>query len=146
MGPVQGISVINILVFTWNPIGILSELQTWRSVGANLFMALSTHFVCPWKQENYTRQNGNDPWNIQMAAGMCMTWGGSGLVALIWTWRVPQRFLVRSRAPPELLSKSPWSRLWTPSCSWWAAWCLAWYECVWMGECHSDCDVILIVM
>ena len=44
-----------------------------------------------------------------------------------------------------LVSKSPWARLWTPSCSRWAGWCLAWfplpsvYECVceWVNEMHN---------
>ena len=49
---------------------------------------------------------------------------------------LPKGCLFDSQAPPDLLSKSPWAIPWTPSCSRWDGWWLAWfpppsvYECV----------------
>ena len=47
----------------------------------------------------------------------------------------------------QLMSKSPWARLWTPGCSWWAGWCLVLfpppsvYECMceWVNVMPGQC-------
>ena len=61
-----------------------------------------------------------------------------------WTIRLP----VQSQDLPELLTKCPWARHWTPNCSRCAGWCLAWfppppvYECVceWVNVMHYLCE------
>ena len=54
-----------------------------------------------------------------------------------------ERSAVRIPAPPVHMSKCPWARHWTPNCSRWCGWCLAWfppppvYE--WVNVMHYLC-------
>ena len=78
-------------------------------------------------------------WLIQPIT-MCVYCGSVGRVGHLVIGRSP----VRIPAPSSCMSKCPWARYWTPSCSWWAVVavinvCM----CVWMGNCGMYCMYIM---